>query len=140
MIVLTMQQYGQIVHHALQGFPNEACGLLAGEKEGGSKVVKKVYLLDNQDQSPTHFSISPAQQLEAVRDMRRLGYVPLGNFHSHPETPSRPSEEDKRLALDPQASYLILSRANKEEPVLKSFSIEGQRSAEEILIILPAGA
>mgnify|MGYP000662327846 FL=1 len=53
--------------------------------------------------------MNPKDQLNAVKDMRAKGYVPLGNFHSHPESPSRPSEEDKRLAYDKDASYMIIS-------------------------------
>jgi proteasome lid subunit RPN8/RPN11 len=85
--------------------------------------VEKIYLLGNQDQSREHFSISPREQLAAVKDMRSNGLVPLGNFHSHPETPARPSEEDISLAYDPAASYLILSLAGGA-PVLKNFHIE----------------
>ena len=66
--------------------------------------------------------------------MRKNGLQPLGNWHSHPETPSRPSEEDKRLAYDASASYLILSLA-EEEPVLRAFSIKEGTAEQEKLII-----
>jgi proteasome lid subunit RPN8/RPN11 len=59
----------------------------------------------------------------------------LGNFHSHPESPSRPSEEDKRLAYDKTASYMIVSLMDDSNPVLKSFHIEGTESWEEELVI-----
>ena len=67
--------------------------------------------------------------------MRSKGYVPLGNWHSHPESPSRPSEEDKRLAYDSKASYMILSLMNRAEPVLNSFKITGDTAKKEELII-----
>jgi proteasome lid subunit RPN8/RPN11 len=58
--------------------------------------------------------------------------VPLGNFHSHPETPARPSEEDIRLSYDPTASYLILSLMHPE-PELKAFHVaSGQVQMETI--------
>ena len=57
--------------------------------------------------------------------------MPLGNFHSHPESPSRPSEEDKRLAYDKEASYMIISLMDIENPVLKSFRIVDNVSTEE---------
>ena len=63
--------------------------------------------------------------------MRAKGLVPLGNFHSHPESPSRPSEEDKRLAYDKEASYMIISLMDIENPVLKSFRIVDNVSTEE---------
>ena len=75
--------------------------------------------------------MNPKDQLDAVKDMRAKGLVPLGNFHSHPESPSRPSEEDKRLAYDKEASYMIISLMDIENPVLKSFRIVENVSTEE---------
>lgn len=122
-IRLKKEDYETIVTHAKAGLPNEACGLIGGRIEGETKIVEKVYLLTNVDGSREHFTIDPKEQLAAIKDMRTLDIVLLGNFHSHPETPSRPSEEDIRLAYDSHASYLILSLADKE-PVLKAFHIE----------------
>lgn len=121
--------------HARSGLPNEACGLIAGKIENGTAVVEKIYLLSNPDQSPEHFSIDPAEQLCAVRDMRKAGLTPLGNFHSHPSTPSRPSAEDIRLAHDPKAKYLILSLAG-EAPVLNAFEIVDGTVAQQLLEIV----
>jgi proteasome lid subunit RPN8/RPN11 len=67
--------------------------------------------------------------------MRANGLIPLGNWHSHPESPSRPSEEDKRLAYDSKASYMILSLMDRENPVLNSFKIEGVNAEKEELVI-----
>ena len=109
--------------------------MLAGVIEGADKKVEKVYLLTNIDHSNEHFSLDPKEQLAAVKDMRANGLVPLGNWHSHPESPSRPSEEDKRLAYDSKASYMILSLMELEHPVLHSFKIEGDQAEKETLVI-----
>lgn len=123
-----------MLSHALDGLPNEACGLLGGEiSENGDKEVKKVYLLTNIDNSNEHFSLDPKEQLAAIKDMRANDLVPLGNWHSHPESPSRPSDEDKRLAYDKTASYMILSLMDKNAPVLKSFKIDGTNAEQETL-------
>ena len=122
--------------HATRELPDEACGLIAGEVQGMDKIVRKVYLLTNIDHSNEHFSMDPKEQLAAVKDMRANGLVPLGNWHSHPESPSRPSDEDKRLAYDSKASYMILSLMNIDEPVLNSFHIEGNVSNKEDLRII----
>jgi proteasome lid subunit RPN8/RPN11 len=102
------------------------------------KAVEKVYPLTNIDASPEHFSLDPAEHFAAIKDMRARGLVALGNFHSHPSTPARPSAEDLRLAYDPTASYLILSLA-AEQPVLRSFHIEqGKATPEPLEIEAPA--
>ncbi|SHH66141.1 Proteasome lid subunit RPN8/RPN11, contains Jab1/MPN metalloenzyme (JAMM) motif [Sporobacter termitidis DSM 10068] len=133
-VKLKRSDYDAIIAHAKAGLPNEACGLIAGTIDGGVKTIEKVYLLKNIDESPEHFSIDPREQLAAVKDMRALGLSPLGNFHSHPETPARPSAEDIRLAYDPKASYLILSLAG-EAPDLKAFEIESGAATRQTLVV-----
>lgn len=135
MIKLSKSDYNKILDHAIKDLPDEACGLIAGTVEGEDKIIKKVYLLANIDHSNEHFSLDPKEQLMAVKDMRQNGLVPLGNWHSHPESPSRPSEEDKRLAYDSKASYMILSLMDRDNPVLNSFHIENNTSQKEELVI-----
>ena len=135
MIKLTKSDFEKILAHAVKELPDEACGLIAGTIDGGNKEIEKVYLLTNIDHSNEHFSLDPKEQLEAIKDMRKNGFVPLGNWHSHPESPSRPSEEDKRLAFDSKASYMILSLMDRENPVLNSFKITGDTAEKEELVI-----
>ena len=135
MLKLDKKDYEKILEHCKKGLPNEACGLIGGTIEGDVKTIKKVYLLTNIDASREHFSMDPKEQLQAVKDLRANGYTLLGNFHSHPESPSRPSEEDKRLAYDSTASYMILSLM-EEEPVFRSFHIDQDKNVtvEELVI------
>ena len=135
MIKISKIDYLKILAHAESCLPEEACGLIAGELSDSGKIIKKVYLLTNIDHSNEHFSLDPKEQLAAIKDMRAEGLTPLGNWHSHPESPSRPSEEDKRLAYDSSASYIILSLMNRESPVLNSFKISGDTAENEGLII-----
>ena len=70
-----------------------------------------------------------------VREVRKLGLEILANYHSHPETPARPSHEDIRLAFDPNISYVIVSLV-AEVPDVKSYRIQnGKVEKEEILVI-----
>lgn len=135
-IKLKKEDFDKIVEHAEKELPNEACGLIAGKIEGETKLVEKVYFLTNIDHSNEHFSLDPKEQFAAVKDMRANGLVPLGNWHSHPESPSRPSDEDKRLAYDSTASYMILSLMDITVPVLNSFKITGTNSEKEQLEII----
>ncbi len=88
MITLPRTEYEKILAEARLRDPDEACGLIAGHISGKDKIVEKVYILENIDHCPEHFSLDPKEQLQAVKDMRANGLVPLGNWHSHPATPS----------------------------------------------------
>ena len=101
-----------IIDHAKKEAPYEACGCLA-EKEG---VITCHYGLTNLDKAAEHFSMDPQEQFTAIRDMRSKGLKLAGIYHSHPETPARPSEEDIRLAYDPEVSYVIVSLAESGVP------------------------
>ena len=133
-VIIRKQDVEAMIAHARKQLPNEACGLIAGYDQEDERVIEKVYYLTNTDASNEHFSLDPKEQLAAVKDMRAAGLTPLGNWQSHPESPSRPSEEDKRLAYDSKASYLILSLM-EEEPVLHSFQVENGESEKENLDI-----
>ncbi|WP_294149833.1 M67 family metallopeptidase [uncultured Selenomonas sp.] len=104
---LKLEDYVEMVQHARNVAPIEDCGLLGGTIDGDEKRVEKVFYLTN-------------------TDLRAAGWQLLGNWHSHPATPSRPSEEDKRLAFDSTASYFILS-LNGGEPVLNSFHVDKEK-------------
>ncbi|MBR1764317.1 MAG: M67 family metallopeptidase [Ruminococcus sp.] len=136
-ITLKRADYEKLLAHAKSCLPEEACGLIGGTKDEDAKHIEEVYLLKNTDHSNEHFTLDPKEQLAAIKDMRSKGLVPLGNWHSHPESPSRPSEEDKRLSFDSTASYMILSLMVPDEPVLNSFHVEDRRDVtkEELVII-----
>ena len=99
--------------------PIEACGILAG-KDG---TVEKFYKMTNADKSCDHFTMTPEEQFKVVKDMRGAGLGMLAIYHSHPESPARPSAEDIRLAFMPDVVYVILSLQD-DEPVTKGFLIE----------------
>jgi len=108
-----------IIAHAQRDFPLEACGILGG----ANGVVTEQYPMANIDQSNEHFTLEPKEQFAVIKDLRAKGIEMLAIYHSHPETPARPSEEDIRLALTPNVSYVIVSLAGVT-PDVKSYRIE----------------
>ncbi len=122
----------KIVEHARRDAPVEACGYLAAGIDG---AVNTVFPLTNADRSPEHFSFDPAEQFQAVRQMRTLGQKLRAVYHSHPLTLARPSVEDLRLAHDPNLSYVIVSLAGRE-PVVRSYLIREGKAEEEILAVM----
>jgi len=127
--------YDELIAYAKEHLPEEACGLVAGTEDGDEREIRKIYYLENKDHATDHFTLDPKDQMEAIKDMRSLGLKPLGNWHSHPESPSRPSEEDIRLSFDSKASYFILSLM-ADNPVLNSYHVEnGIYSKEDLRIV-----
>jgi proteasome lid subunit RPN8/RPN11 len=119
MIQLPQHIADAIVRHAREELPNEACGLLTGTAEG---LVRKQFPMTNTDHSPEHFSFDPHEQLRVLKEARRLGQKIIANYHSHPSSPARPSDEDVRLAFDPAIVYIILSLA-AETPSMNAFHL-----------------
>ena len=131
MIKMPQSVYDEIVAHALRDNPIEACGYLAGI----NGEVKYAIPMKNTDESNEHFSFDPQEQFDAFKKTKSEGLRLIAVYHSHPETPARPSEEDIRLAYDPNVSYVIVSLAS-ETPVMKSFLIKNKTvEIEEIEVI-----
>jgi len=110
----------QMLAWAKSNAPAEACGILAGR---GCKV-EKLYEMSNVENKSTHFMMEPKEQFAVAKEIRLAGLEMLGIYHSHPETPARPSAEDIRLALTPNVIYVIASLQNSERPVVKGFTID----------------
>ena len=111
--------FEQILQQAKAQVPIEACGILAG-KDG---QVEKLYEMTNADNSNDHFTMTPEEQFKVIKDIRSADLEMLAIYHSHPETPARPSAEDIRLALTPGVIYVIVSLQNIK-PNIKGFLIE----------------
>lgn len=121
----------QITEQAMRDKPLECCGYLAGE----GKTISKAISMENIDKSPHHYSFNPEEQFKVIKQIRKDKLKVLGVYHSHPESPARPSEEDIRLAYDPSLLYVIISLQNAETSV-RSFAIkEGKVSEEELQIL-----
>lgn len=88
------------------------------------------YCLTNVLASPTNYTIDPREHYFAIRHAERRGWEVAGVFHSHPHTEGYPSATDVRLAADPTWLYLILGMADRERPVLRGFTIDGESVTE----------
>jgi len=112
--------------------PIEACGILAGHENH----VLELYKMTNSDQSTDHFMMAPEEQFTVMKDMRAKGLEMLAIYHSHPETPARPSAEDIRLALTPGVLYIIVSLQEPTKPQIRGFTIKDEMVAESAVKII----
>ncbi len=124
--------FDEMVEHGLAGFPNEACGLLAG-KEG--RPVK-FFPMTNRDASPVTYRLDPKEQLRVFDEIDAEGWDLVAIFHTHTHSEAFPSETDRKQAFYPEARYLIMSLSDRKHPVLRAFRIEdGDEASEEELVI-----
>jgi proteasome lid subunit RPN8/RPN11 len=129
----------EMLVQAKEHAPIEACGILAGNNER----VEKLYKMTNVDNSNNHFMMEPKEQFATVKEIRSTGLEMLAIYHSHPETPARPSVEDIKLALTPNVIYVIVSlqsvrtpKENTNGSAIKGFHISGNNVTEVPIRIL----
>ena len=134
MIKIPEQIYQRLIEYAENGAPEEVCGLIGGTKADGAKEAREIYFLENAAHSAARFSMNPAEQFAAIRDMREKGISPIACFHSHPKSEAKPSAEDLRLAYDEEICYVIISL--KTKPVIKAFRITGKIASDEDITVL----
>lgn len=128
-MVISQSLVDEIVAHALAGFPNEVCGLVAGDQ--GRAV--RVYPIDSTDASPVHYHMDPKQQLRAITEIDDHEWEMSAIYHSHTRTPAYPSATDVRLAFYPETLYMIVSLADENQPDVRAFRIDDAQIEEVIL-------
>jgi proteasome lid subunit RPN8/RPN11 len=121
----------EIVAQGLREVPNGACRLIAAE--GGAPV--RVFAMRNADASPATYRLDGKEQLEVFEELDQKGWDLWAIYHSHTHSEAYPSGTDVKLAFYPEARYMLLSLANRNEPVLRSFRIaDGEVTEEELTI------
>lgn len=136
MVKLTESQRAEIVAHALEGRPNEVCGLLGG-KDG---QVMRVYRATNKEHSPVRYEIDPRDLIRIFRDLEEHDLQLVGIYHSHVFTEAYPSATDVRLAYYPEALYFLVSLMDEDRPVLRAFHIVDGAISEEPIEVEPEPA
>jgi [CysO sulfur-carrier protein]-S-L-cysteine hydrolase len=125
--------YKEIVEHGLREFPNECCGVIAGDAEG--RAVQ-VFPARNLDASAATYRIDPQDQLRIDRELEERGWETWGFYHSHTHSEAYPSVTDRAQAervvtFYPDVRFLILSLEDREAPVLRSFFIREDGAVDE---------
>ena len=87
----------------------------------------------NADASPATYRLDGLEQLRVFDEMDEQGWDLWAIYHSHTHSEAYPSETDVRLAMYPDARYILLSLQDREEPVLRSFWIRDGAITEEEL-------
>lgn len=130
MLRLPEHAYLEMIGHALDGYPLEVCGLLAGVGERAAVF----YPCRNAARSAKVYEVDGRDFLKADRDAEARGFELLGVMHSHTHTDAYPSPTDIDQAPDPSWHYVIVS-LREAEPVLRSYRIVVDGKVEEPVVV-----
>jgi proteasome lid subunit RPN8/RPN11 len=137
--------FDELIAHAREEAPNEACGLVGG----AAGRARTVYRARNAEESPLRYNLDPKDQFRIMSEIEDRGEDLAAIYHSHTGSPAYPSQTDINLALMerredgevvgqeplfPGVVYLIASLAEGEAP-LRGFVIDAGGVTEVELTI-----
>lgn len=129
-IHLPRQIVNQILSHVQAHEDREVCGLIAS-RDG---LPYRCHTIHNiADQPAVRFVMDPAEQIAALRKMREAGEELFAIYHSHPDTPARPSKTDLQEAGYPEALYLIVSLSTQGVLEMRGYTIRDGQVTETAL-------
>ena len=133
MLRLPAALHVQMVAHCLDGLPDEACGLLAGDP--GTAEVARFYPTRNAAASAKLYTVDPKDHLRADRDAEGAGLEIIGVVHSHTHTDAYPSPTDVTQAPDPGWHYVIVSLRHAEASTRSYRIVDGSVQEEPVVLV-----
>ncbi len=107
-------------------YPEEACGLLAGRRDGsgglvitGFRASANVAATDRRET----FEVDPAMRFQLMRDLEGSGAEIVGHYHSHPDHPPEPSAQDLEHAYEPDLVWLITTIARGRAGPTRAYAV-----------------
>jgi proteasome lid subunit RPN8/RPN11 len=131
-VILPRKFINRILFHGRSAYPDEACGILAGE---GNEVTV-MYETTNMESSPVSYMIDAQEQFKVMKEIRNKRMRMVAVYHSHPLSAPYPSPTDVKLAFYPDAAYVIAGFIDHDNPEVKAFEIIDGK-VREILIKVP---
>ena len=116
-----------IVGHARRDAPNECCGMVA--TRDGAAV--SVHAATNTAASPFRFEVDGMELHRTLTEIEDAGFELGAIYHSHTRSEPYPSQTDINFAANwPGVEWIIVGLANGDEPVVRSYVIDGSRIIE----------
>jgi proteasome lid subunit RPN8/RPN11 len=139
MIKIDSQAWETMVTHAESTFPNECCGAMIGNIDGGEKRVTAAVPLENAyaGAQGARYEVRPQDLAEADRHARAAGMDVIGIFHSHPDCDAYFSKTDLENSC-PWYSFVVLSvKGGKFDHAASFLPNPDQTAADEEKLIWP---
>ena len=130
-LTVSIEVADELLAHAREELPNEACGLLSGDLTAG--WATRYHRARNAEASPLRYNVHPDDLVRIVFAIDEAGEDLVAIFHSHTHTPAVPSPTDRRSAQYPGVFYLLATLSDPGAPpasALRAWRIHGGQSYE----------
>jgi proteasome lid subunit RPN8/RPN11 len=139
MLTICQEILDQVVAHAAEHYPNEACGFLIGDK-GKPSVTEFLPVRNVYDEmharypetyprtAKTAYLIDPKEQQRIFEETEKGGQEVKAIYHSHTDHDAYFSEEDRLVAapwgepMYPGVSYIVVSIWDRKPKEINEFS------------------
>lgn len=118
-ITLSRELAMQLLKHAQTSPQARVCGLVLGTDAQAREIVH----LRNQAESPEMRHAIDAQEFaRAVSSAQTRGLQPLAVYHSHPDSPPMPDDDDRAASPDSTLRLLVISLNIKGVLEMRAFT------------------
>lgn len=125
----------EIVAHAQEASPHEACGLIAGRDGRATRVIRCPNLADD---PLRRYVMDPTAVMRALTSMAEAGESsadgtegePLAIYHSHVYSGAFPSPTDRAEARWPSSFYVLVS-VRADPPEVRAYRIDSDHAGSE---------
>ena len=115
-----------IIRESEEAFPNEACGLLLGKRQGANVHIASVHVSRNLADTPrTRFEVDPQLRFDLERLAREKSLDVVAVYHSHPNGMARPSEVDLSKAHEPSLIWIIVALESGKVADRRAYRLDG---------------
>ena len=138
MFQVTRAAYARLIGQALDEYPLEACGLLAGplSATGGPGACGRIYVPCRNDAASARiYTLNPKDFMHAEADADDRGWEINGVVHSHTHSEPFPSPTDVAAAVSPDWHYVIVS-LKRDAPEVRSYRIVDAEIVSEPLVVI----
>jgi proteasome lid subunit RPN8/RPN11 len=129
-LVIPRHIFDDMIVFCREGYPCEACGILAGK----GCEVSRLYRMRNVENSPVSYLMDSTDQFRVLKELRKNGLSIVALFHSHPSSAAFPSAKDVELAFYEDSAYVIVSLSGRKPSASAFFIRNGTIEEVEIRI------
>jgi proteasome lid subunit RPN8/RPN11 len=130
-LVISHDQWAEMEEHVSSKAPEEACGLIAGERNHARLILPITNILHDR----YRFRMDPKEQLQAFLMAENEGCDIIAIYHSHPYGIAHPSATDNAELTFPGVIYLIWYQATNQWQC-RAYLMQSGTGASEVPVII----